>query len=41
MEQANEMVGLPDVKNFTELKLVKTLYELRDEPTLQTYTYAK
>ena len=40
MEQALEVVGsAPNIKKFTELKLVYTLYELRDDPKLQTFTY--
>lgn len=36
---ASMQVGLPAITNFTEKKLVKWLYELRDEPNFRTYAY--
>lgn len=38
-EQAAVTVGLPAVKNFTEKRQLKTIYELRDTANLVTYTY--
>src|SRR5262249_48729022 len=37
--EANSQVGMPAVRNFREKKLVKDLYELRDQANLATYTY--
>ena len=37
--EADRQVGLPNVTNFTEKKLVATLYELRDRSNLPTFTY--
>ena len=36
--QAQSQIGLPGITNFTEMKLVKHLYELRDQKVV-TYTY--
>lgn len=32
-------VGMPAIKNFRELKILKDVYELRDQDSLVTYTY--
>lgn len=37
--EANAQVGLPAVKNFREKKILKDIYELRDQEGLVTYTY--
>lgn len=37
-KQAADQTGLPGITNFTELKLVKHLYELRDQKIV-TYSY--
>ncbi len=39
VEQAEKMVGVPNIKNFTEMKMRKFTYELCDNPKLKTYTY--
>ena len=38
-EQASVVVGMPRIKNFTEKRQLKTIYELRDTANLVTYTY--
>jgi hypothetical protein len=38
-QQRNAAVGMPAISNFTEAKLVKMLYELRDQADLPTFTY--
>lgn len=38
-QEAIREAGMPLVKNFTEKKLLKWIYELRDQEGLQTYTY--
>ncbi len=37
-DEANQ-VGMPDIKNFREAKILKDLYEKRDQMDLATYTY--
>jgi hypothetical protein len=37
--EAAAQVGMPAIKNFRELKMVKDIYELRDQTGLVTYTY--
>ena len=37
-QEANAQVGMPGVSNFTEMKLMRQLYELRDQE-ISTYTY--
>lgn len=32
-------VGIPAVVNYTEMRLVKQLYEMRDDPKVVTFTY--
>lgn len=39
MEEAHRQVGMPNIDNFTELKLAKYLSELRDQEGYQTWTY--
>lgn len=39
MQQASSEVGMPAIKNFTELRLARSIYELRDEAKLETWTY--
>lgn len=39
MNEANNQVGLPNIKNFYEKKMLKEIYELRDDASLVTYTY--
>jgi hypothetical protein len=37
--EAAAQVGMPAIKNFRERKLLKDIYELRDQDGLTTYTY--
>lgn len=37
-QQSNQQVGIPGVTNFTEKRLVRTLYELRDKE-IATFSY--
>lgn len=37
--EANAQVGMPDIINFTERRLTKQIFELRDRPKLSTFTY--
>lgn len=37
--EATRQIGMPAITNFRERKLVKMLYELRDQEGLQTWTY--
>jgi len=39
MDRANSKLGLPNIKNWLEKRLVKELYEKRDQEDLVTYTY--
>lgn len=39
MNQASTIVGMPAITNFTEKRMLKTIYELRDSPHLVTYAY--
>jgi hypothetical protein len=39
IQEGVAQVGMPAIKNFRELKIVKDLYELRDQTGLTTYTY--
>ena len=39
MDQASTAVGMPAIRNFNEKRLLKMLYELRDNPALVTYSY--
>lgn len=38
-DQLEAQVGQPRITNYTEAKTVNWLYELRDQPGLQTFTY--
>ena len=37
--EATSQVGMPAIKNFREKKLLKDIFELRDQTGLVTYTY--
>lgn len=37
-EEANAQAGMPGIQNFTEMKMMKMLYELRDQE-ITTFTY--
>jgi hypothetical protein len=39
MSEINRQVGLPNINNFYEKKLLKMLYELRDDSELICYAY--
>lgn len=39
LQEGRAQVGMPAIKNFRELKLVKMLLEKRDQENLVTYTY--
>ena len=39
MNQASTIVGMPGITNFTEKRMLKMIYELRDNPKLVTYAY--
>jgi hypothetical protein len=39
LSEATSQVGMPGIKNFRERKLLKDIYELRDQSGLVTYTY--
>lgn len=39
--EAQRQVGMPRIVNFTELKLLNWLFELRDTEGLKTYTYVR
>lgn len=39
LAEANRAVPLPGIVNFFERRMVKMLYELRDNPEFRTYTY--
>jgi len=39
LAEANRQVGMPNIVNFTERKLMKQILELRDTDGLHTYTY--
>lgn len=38
-DQAAVIVGMPAIQNFTEKRMLKMLYELRDNANLVTYSY--
>ncbi len=38
-EQASTQVGMPGITRFTEKRMMKMLYELRDDPKLSTVAY--
>jgi len=39
MQEANRQVGMPGIVNFQEKKLMKQIYELRDQENLVCYAY--
>lgn len=39
LNQASTIVGMPAITNYTEKRMLKTIYELRDSPHLVTYSY--
>jgi hypothetical protein len=39
LAEGTAQVGMPGIKNFRERKLLKDIYELRDQSGLVTYTY--
>lgn len=39
LQEATRQIGMPNIKNFTEMKELKALYEARDDSKLITYTY--
>lgn len=39
MNQASTIVGMPAITNFTEKRMLKMIYELRDDPKFVTYSY--
>jgi hypothetical protein len=39
LKEAHSAVGMPALRNFREKRLLKMLYELRDQDGLRTYTY--
>ena len=41
LAQINQEVGMPNITNFTEKKLMKQIYELRDQSNLICYAYSK
>lgn len=38
-KEMNSQIGMPAIKNFTERKLAKMIFELRDKEDLITYAY--
>jgi hypothetical protein len=39
LAEGTSVVGMPAIKNFRERRIMKTIYELRDQEGLVTYTY--
>jgi hypothetical protein len=39
MQEANRQVGMPGIVNFQEKKIMKSIYELRDQENLICYAY--
>lgn len=39
--EMSRSVGMPGISNFTEKRLLKELYELRDQADLSTYSYTQ
>src|SRR5580693_9027478 len=39
LKEGTAQTGIPSIKNFRERKLLKDIYELRDQEGLTTYTY--
>lgn len=40
-QQANDQVGMPGITRFVEKRLMRQLYEKRDQEKLLTYTYSQ
>lgn len=38
-KQAHQTIGMPSIVNYNERRLVRMLYELRDDPEFRTYSY--
>lgn len=41
LNQSNDSVGMPNIKNFFEKKVLKEVYELRDQSDLVCYAYSQ
>lgn len=41
LQEGTSAVGLPNIRNFREKRLLKDILELRDQMTLVTYTYVQ
>jgi hypothetical protein len=41
LSEATSQVGMPAIKNFRERKILKDIFELRDQDGLVTYTYVQ
>lgn len=41
MQEANRQVGMPNITNFQQRKLMKMIYELADQENLITFVYIK
>lgn len=41
MKELHRQVGLPNIKNFQQKKLMKMIFELNDQENLLTYVYLK
>ena len=39
LKEGTSQIGMPAIKNFRERKLLKDIYEMRDQTGLSTYTY--
>jgi hypothetical protein len=39
LQEGTSSIGMPAIKNFREKRLLKMIYELRDQDGLRTYTY--
>ncbi len=39
LQEGNNQVGMPAIKNFRERKIMKDILEMRDQDNLLTYTY--
>lgn len=39
LKEAQRQVGIPSIVNFFEARMVRQLYELRDDPEFRTYSY--
>jgi hypothetical protein len=41
LKQGVEAVGVPNIINWTEMRLLKRIYELRDDAKLRTWVYSR